>query len=87
MFQVDTTPNQAQDFLQAIISVAVADFFMGDRGQQADAVRYFQSDQYYRHLTMLGLPKSWLPAGIYEESIGTLNTHSQANFLPTKARG
>ena len=65
-------PAGAHEMLQAIIEVAVEDFHLGNVSQRTDAIHYFRSDQYRRHLRLLGLPANWLPESIHK-SILTFN--------------
>jgi hypothetical protein len=87
MFQSDTTPPRlANNFLNAIIEVAVVDYYMGDQRQQVDAINYFKSEQYQKHLTILGLPDHYLPDGIHRETIGLFSDHNQLDYFSVKAK-
>ncbi len=57
-------PTNAKELLSAIIEIAIEDFHTGSNAQRADAVQYFRSEQYQRHLKLLEMPADWLPESV-----------------------
>jgi hypothetical protein len=50
--------------IACIIATAATDFFGPNPTHKVDALRYFGSDLYQHHLSLLDLPYRWLPKGI-----------------------
>lgn len=59
-FQAATDKAGGSALLTAVIGQAALDLAEGDHG----AAQYFLSDVYRHHVTLLGLPGDYLPAGV-----------------------
>jgi hypothetical protein len=46
----------------SVISQAVKDAMRGETADKVDALRYLRSAEYQKHLQILDLPSTWLPA-------------------------
>jgi hypothetical protein len=57
------------DMLWSVVDVAAKDYLSSDMARRADAIRYFRSQQFQRHIKVLGLPADWLPEGVYAEEM------------------
>jgi len=53
----------------AIILTATTDYFGKKKEHKTDAALYFSSRIYRHHITLLGLPDTWLPEGITNEGL------------------
>ena len=56
--------NGGRGLLTAIIAQAVKDWRSGKRRRRKNARKYFDGPVYKYHLTLLDLPKDWLPVGV-----------------------
>ena len=56
--------NGARGLLAAIIAQAVNDWSSGQRRRRKNARKYFGGPVYKYHLSLLNLPKDWLPTGV-----------------------
>lgn len=54
----------ARGLVTAVIAQAVNDWRNGTKKQHGKARAYFAGKVYKYHLTVLGLPKDWLPVGV-----------------------
>ena len=64
--------NGIMDMLWSVVDVATQDYLSRNMAQRSDAIRYFRSEQFQRHLQVLDLPTSWLPDGVFVEEMATL---------------
>ena len=60
------------DMLWSVVDVAAKDYLSRNIARRADAVHYFQSSQFQRHIKVLGLPERWLPEGVFVEEMPAL---------------
>lgn len=54
----------SRGLVTAIIAQAVNDWRSGKKKQRKNARKYFASQVYRYHLSLLDLPKDWLPVGV-----------------------
>lgn len=60
--------NGERGLLTAVIAQAVKDWRSGTKRKRRNARKYFKSATYKYHLSLLDLPKDWLPVGVELES-------------------
>ena len=56
--------NGARGLIAAVIAQAVNDWRSGTRKRRKNARRYFGGPVYKYHLSLLDLPRDWLPRGV-----------------------